>query len=74
MGGVARDQFQAVLRAMAAIIGSAAADGPPDTFQIAGDLACQSAVGLVERQDFFAAMRPGTSGCGGCFGSSGSRK
>jgi hypothetical protein len=55
MGGVARDEFQAVGDGDGSNHRIAAADGPTDTFQIAVDLACQFAFGLAERQNFFAA-------------------
>jgi hypothetical protein len=55
MGGVARDEFQAVGNGDGGNHRIAAADGPTDTFQTAVDLACQFAFGLPERQHFFAA-------------------
>src|SRR5262245_6614406 len=55
MGGVARDQFQAVCDGDGGDHRVAATDRSADTFQIAVDLACQSAFGLAERQNFLAA-------------------
>lgn len=55
MGGVARDQFQAVDDSDGGDHRVAPTDRSSDTFQIAVDLARQSAVGRAERQDFLAA-------------------
>ena len=55
MGGVARYQFYAVGDGDGGDHRIAAADRPTDTFQVAVNPACLVAIGMAERQDFFAA-------------------